>query len=106
VISGDTRESETLARAATGVDVLVHEVVVLSALVQPPGRFGGNIERYMSAAHTPDRKLGELAARAKPKLLVLSHIIPTGVADSTLIAGIRAGGYTGRLAVGHDLDRY
>jgi ribonuclease Z len=106
VISGDTRESETLARAAAGVDVLVHEVVVLSALTQPPGRFGGNIVRYMSAAHTPDRKLGELAARAKPKLLVLSHIIPTGVADSTLISGIRAGGYTGRLAVGHDLDRY
>lgn len=62
--------------------------------------------RYMTSFHTPDRKLGELAARAKPKLLVLSHIIPTGVADSVLIAGIRAGGYTGRLAVGHDLERY
>lgn len=106
VISGDTRESETLARAAAGVDVLVHEVVVLSALNQPSGGFGGNIVRYMSSSHTPDKKLGELAARAKPKLLVLSHIVPTGVADSLLIAGIRAGGYTGRLAVGHDLDKF
>src|SRR6266496_1679542 len=92
VISGDTRESESLARAAAGVDVLVHEVVVLSALQQPPGGFGGNIVRYMSSFHTPDKKLGELAARAKPKLLVLSHIVPTGVADSILIAGIRSGG--------------
>jgi len=106
VISGDTRESESLTRAADGVDVLVHEVVVLSALQQPPGGFGGNIVRYMSSFHTPDKKLGELAARAKPKLLVLSHIVPTGVADSILIAGIRSGGYTGKLAVGHDLDRY
>jgi len=106
VISGDTRESESLVRAAAGVDVLVHEVVVLSALRQPPGGFGGNIVRYMSSFHTPDKKLGELAARAKPKLLVLSHIVPTGVADSLLIAGIRSGGYTGKLAVGHDLDRY
>ncbi len=106
VISGDTRESETLVRAAAGVDVLVHEVVALSALDQPPGAFGGNIVRYMASFHTPDRKLGELAARAKPKLLVLSHIVPTGVADSVLIAGIRSGGYSGKLAVGHDLDRY
>lgn len=81
-------------------------MVALSALQQPPGGFGGNVIRYMTSAHTPDKKLGEIAARAKPKLLVLSHIIPTGVADSVLIAGIRSGGYAGKLAVGHDLDRY
>lgn len=107
VISGDTRESESLARFAAGVDVLVHEVAVLSELGDtPPGLFGGNMSRYMTSFHTPDKKLGELAARAKPKLLVLSHIVPSGVADSVLIAGIRSGGYTGKLAVGHDLDRY
>jgi len=106
VISGDTRESLALERASAGVDVLVHEVAVLSLIDAPPGLFHGNVQRYMRAFHTPDNKLGELAARAKPKLLVLSHIVPTGVADSTLIAGIRAGGYTGRLAVGRDLERY
>jgi len=106
VISGDTRESTALERASAGVDVLVHEVAVLSLIDAPPGLFHGNVQRYMRSFHTPDRKLGELAARAKPKLLVLSHIVPSGVADSVLIAGIRAGGYTGKLAVGHDLDRY
>jgi ribonuclease Z len=106
VVSGDTRESEAITRAAAGVDVLVHEVVSLSSLRQPPGAFGGDIQRYMRNAHTPDTKLGELAAKANPKLLVLTHIIPTGVADSVLIKGIRAGGFTGTIAVGHDLDRY
>jgi ribonuclease Z len=106
VISGDTRESEAIARAAAGVDVLVHEVVSLPSLQQPPGAFGGDIQRYMRSAHTPDTKLGELAAKANPKLLVLTHIIPTGVADSVLINGIRSGGFKGQIAVGHDLDRF
>lgn len=106
VISGDTRESDAVARAAAGVDVLVHEVVVVSELRQPPGAFGGDIKRYMTSFHTPANKLGEIAARANPKLLLLTHIVPSGVADSLLIAGIRSGGFKGRIAVGHDLDKY
>jgi ribonuclease Z len=106
VISGDTRESDAVARAAAGVDVLVHEVVVVSELRQPPGAFGGDIKRYMTAFHTPANKLGEIAARANPKLLLLTHVVPTGVADSLVIAGIRSGGFKGRIAIGHDLERY
>ncbi len=107
VISGDTRESEAIARAARDVDVLVHEVVVMSALGgAPPGAFGGDIKRYMSTFHTPANKLGEIAARANPKLLLLTHVIPVGVADSLVIAGIRSGGYKGKIAVGHDLERF
>ena len=102
----DTRESTALERASVGVDVLVHEVAVLSLIDSPPGLFHGNVQRYMRSFHTPDKKLGELASRAKPKLLVLSHVVPNGVPDSVLIAGIRSGGYTGKIAVGHDLDRY
>lgn len=107
VISGDTRETETITRAAAGVDVLVHEVVSLPSLDHPPPDFfGGDIQRYMRTFHTPDTKLGELAAKAKPKLLVLTHLVPVGLADSVFIKGIRAGGFTGRIAVGHDLDRF
>lgn len=105
VVSGDTRESDAVARAASGVDVLVHEVVVVSALGQVPG-FGGDVKRYMTSSHTPANKLGEIAERANPKLLVLTHIIPTGVPDSLVVAGIRSGGFKGRIAIGHDLDRY
>jgi ribonuclease BN (tRNA processing enzyme) len=60
----------------------------------------------MREFHTSDSELGALAARATPKLLVLTHIVRAGASDSTLIAGVRAGGYTGRVAVGHDLERY
>lgn len=107
IISGDTRESEAIARTSRDVDVLVHEVVVMSALGEgPPGAFGGNIKRYMSSFHTPDKKLGEIAARANPKLLLLTHVIPTGVADSLVIAGIRSGGFKGKIAIGRDLERF
>jgi ribonuclease BN (tRNA processing enzyme) len=47
-----------------------------------------------------------MASRARPRLLVLTHVIRMGASDSTLLAGIRRGGYTGPTVIGHDGDRY
>jgi ribonuclease Z len=106
VISGDTRPSEALVRAARGVDVLVHEVYSPLHLA-PENRPGGKYwPRYMREFHTSDVELGALAARAKPKLLVLTHIIRMGSTDEELLAGVRAGGFTGPVRVGKDLERY
>ena len=106
VVSGDTRPSAALTEAARGVDVLVHEVYPGST-VRPEARAGGqDWPRYMREFHTSDSELGAVAARAAPKLLVLTHIVRAGASDSALIAGVRTGGYTGRVAVGHDLERY
>ena len=106
VISGDTRPSEALIRASGGVDVLVHEVYSPLHLA-PEDRPGGKYwPRYMREFHTSDVELGALAARAKPKLLVLTHIIRFGSSDDDLLAGVRAGGFTGQVRVGKDLDRY
>lgn len=106
VVSGDTRPSAALEAAARGVDVLVHEVYPQVTIGPEARPGGGDWARYMRAFHTSDSELGAIAARAKPKLLVLTHIVRAGASDSTLIAGVRSGGYTGRLAVGHDLGRY
>ena len=106
VISGDTRPAPALAAAARGADVLVHEVY-LRPRRQPERRPGGDDwPRYMREFHTSDRELAVIAGRAQPKLLVLTHIIRYGATDSTLVASIHAAGYGGRVAVGHDLDRY
>jgi hypothetical protein len=51
-------------------------------------------------------ELGALAARAAPTLLVLSHIVRRDATDRALIAGVRAGGFTRRVVVGHDLEQY
>ena len=46
------------------------------------------------------------AARARPKKLVLVHIVRMGATDQELLAGVRAGGFAGVATIGHDLDRY
>ena len=106
VISGDTRPSESLMRASRGVDVLVHEVYSPLHLA-PEDRPGGKYwPQYMREFHTSDVELGALASRARPKLLVLTHIIRFGSSDDDVLAGVRAGGFTGPVRVGKDLDRY
>lgn len=106
VVSGDTRPSSALEAASQGVDVLVHEVYVRPEL-RPEARPGGrDWPKYMRAFHTSDSELGAIASRAKPKLLVLTHVVRAAESDSSLIAGVRLGGYIGRVVVARDLDRY
>ena len=106
VISGDTAPCAAIERAARGVDLLIHEVYPEVRLT-PEQRPGGvDWPKYMRAFHTSDRELGALAARARPKRLVLHHIVRMNGTDEELVAGIRAGGYTGPVSIGHDLDRY
>jgi ribonuclease Z len=105
VVSGDTRPTEALVRAATGADVLVHEVYSASHL-KPENRPGGDDwPAYMRSLHTSDVELGELAARIAPKLLVLTHVIRMGATDEELLEAVHRA-YTGRAVVGHDLERY
>lgn len=106
VISGDTRYSEALARASAGVDVLVHEVYP-ETRVAPEQRPGGEYwPQYLREVHTSDVELGRLAAIAKPKLLVLSHVLFLGGTEQELLDGIRRGGFTGPVVIAKDLGRY
>lgn len=106
VISGDTRPSEALERAAHGVDVLVHEVYP-ETRVAPENRPGGELwPRYLREVHTSDVELGRIAARAQPRVLVLTHVIFMGATEDEVLAGIRRGGFTGRVVFAKDLGRY
>jgi ribonuclease Z len=106
VISGDTRPSEALFKAARGVDILIHEVYSASRLA-PEDRPGGkDWPRYCREYHTSDVELGQLAGRIEPKLLILDHIIRMGASDEELLAAVRAGGYSGRVVIGNDLERF
>lgn len=106
VISGDTRPTAAILEAARGVDVLVHEVYPQSQ-VKPELRIGGEVwPSYMREFHTSDLELGALAAEARPKLLVLHHIVRRNEDDEELLASIRAGGFDGEVVVAQDLDRY
>jgi ribonuclease BN (tRNA processing enzyme) len=106
VISGDTRPSAALVKAAAGVDILIHEVYS-AARLKPEDRPGGkDWPRYCREYHTSDVELGALAARIRPKLLILHHIIRMGASDEELLAGVLAGGYNGKVVIGKDLERF
>ncbi|MEO5944588.1 MAG: MBL fold metallo-hydrolase [Ferruginibacter sp.] len=102
VISGDTRPCDSLVAASQNVDVLIHEVYAM-AVYQPEKRPGGESwPKYLDAFHTSTIQLGQIAAKIKPKVLVVDHILRGGVSDETLISEIRKGGYTGKVIVGKD----
>jgi ribonuclease Z len=106
VISGDTAPSKALIEASKDVDVLVHEVY-LSTNLRPEDRPGGEFwPAYTRAFHTSETELGEIAAKANCKQLLLTHIIRFGGSDQQLLEGIRKGGYTGTVMIGKDLERY
>lgn len=106
VISGDTRRSAAVEAAARGADILVHEVYPETRLAPEKRPGGESWPAYMRAFHTSDVEVGRLAAAAKPKLLILHHIVRMQGTDEEILAGVKRGGFTGRTVIGHDLDRY
>jgi ribonuclease BN (tRNA processing enzyme) len=106
VISGDTRPNEALERAASGVDVLVHEVYPETRIATEK-RPGGELwPRYLREVHTSDVELGKLAASARPRLLLLTHVLFMGAGEQEVLDGIRRGGFAGRVVIARDLTRY
>jgi ribonuclease BN (tRNA processing enzyme) len=114
VITGDTAPTQATIDACNGCDVLVHEVSTLSALAARPAMF----QAFAGMYHTSTAQLAELAAQAKPKLLVLYHASISfrprvnanfqGAANSSpeeLLAEVQSR-YAGKVVVARDLDVY
>jgi ribonuclease Z len=99
VVSGDTVSSEAVRKAAEGADVLVHEVYSQAGWLKRPPQW----QKYHRNAHTSGPDLGRLAAQAKPKLLVLTHLLFWSATPAELEAEIRQH-YSGPLRLGQDLD--
>lgn len=99
VISGDTRPTETLVEAATGCDVLVHEVYSAQGFARRSSEW----QAYHSQFHTSTEELAEMASRVRPELLVLYHQLFMGATDDELVAEIGKG-YDGDVVSSKDLD--
>jgi len=104
VLSGDTRPSEELVRMATGVDVLIHEVQPSDSTRHPGNRSATEWARYVREYHTTALQLGELAARARPKLLIVYHNGRRAAADQ-ILADIRRS-FSGPVTIAADLQRF
>ena len=101
VISGDTRESDAVAQACNGCDVLIHEVFSDSGFATlSPAR-----QSYHRAAHTGAAALGRIATKARATLLVLTHQLFFGASEEQLLREVRAT-FAGRVVSARDLDIY
>ncbi len=106
VISGDTAPYEPLAKAAAGVDVLVHEAWLAPerelARERMPPELAEEWIRQRNRYHTSSHDVGKIAALAEPRLLVLSHLGPinTNILAEHVSADLR------RFVVGADLQAF
>jgi ribonuclease BN (tRNA processing enzyme) len=103
VISGDTILSEAIGEACRGCDVLVHEVYSADRFDLVYGKRGG---QYHTAFHTSTRELAELAAKSKPKLLVLYHQLYFGPHETVDLEKEIRRSYSGAVVNGRDLTVY
>ncbi|MFC1572533.1 MBL fold metallo-hydrolase [Candidatus Eisenbacteria bacterium] len=101
VISGDTAPTDTIIKAATGCDILLHEVYSAVGFAT----LSRSWQEYHSKVHTSAEELGRIASEARPKLLVLYHQLRWGVSENDLVAEIGRV-YDGPVSSGRDLEIY
>ena len=100
VISGDTAPFPGMERSYEGADILLHEAFSEAGL----SRRGKNWRRYHSGAHMPARELGAVAAKVRPGLLVMTHVLGHGAGEAAVLDEVRQGGWMGPAVLGSDLD--
>jgi len=103
VISGDTTPSQSIIDNCNGCDVLIHEVYTQIGYAKAsPER-----QQLRLSYHTSSKQLGEIANKAKPKLLILYHqnYQFNLSSEEDLIREVREA-YKGKFVSGHDLETY
>jgi ribonuclease Z len=98
VFSGDTGPSKTLEKFAAGADILVHEVYSNAGFLEKTKDW----QLYHQGHHTSTFELGEIASRAKPKLLLLSHILFWGSTVDEVLKETQST-YSGEIKIAEDL---
>ncbi len=110
VISGDTAPCDAIIKAATGADLLVHELTQgrpaneANYMVDPQGnqlQTQPEIRNRIADSHTAPDQLGLLAQEAGVPRLVVSHL-PVNF-DESWATGVNTSTYKGNFKVGHDL---
>jgi ribonuclease BN (tRNA processing enzyme) len=103
VISGDTSPNQSVIDNCNGCDILIHEVYTMKGHAAAAPSW----QAYQLKYHTSSKQLAELAAKARPRLLVLYHqiyLFNTSTRDDLLLEMRHA--YTGPFVSGLDLEIY
>lgn len=116
VYTGDTGPSSAVEALARGADLLVTEMIDLPSTMARIGRISPDLgpdakvwlEHHLSAHHLTPEAVGQLAAAAGVKAVVVTHF-PAGTPDAqatqTIFTQIRAN-FSGPVTLANDLDRF
>ena len=96
--SGDTTKSDNLILLAKDTDILVHEAQFSLDDSYYGNRFPPN---YLKSSHTSAVQVGEVAAAANAKHVILSHYEPTDLTDSQWTDEIGKN-FSGKVTVARD----
>ena len=104
VLSGDCAPSDSVIENCDGCDILLHEVYTQFGYDQSKEDW----RKYCDNFHTSTKELAELAAKAKPKLLLLYHQMFFGGERDTEEGMLKElqGLYSGKVVSAHDLEVY
>lgn len=102
VISGDTAPTDEVVKACDGCDVLLLEVFnpLRKKIVENKTK-----QQYFKEFHTSPEELGEIARRARPKLLVLYHQVMGERPEEELVEQVGKY-YSGKFVSARDLGVY
>jgi ribonuclease Z len=104
MVSGDTVFNKNIRKASKKVDILVHEVFSLTGATAHNTPTHDEVE-LMEGLHTSGIELGKLANKAKPNLVVLTHVALLGQTPAVLLGEI-AQNFDGPVYQGADTDMY
>jgi len=104
VFSGDTAPSKSLVDLARGADVLVHEAMLLPAIGRIVDANAPSLRDHLLKSHTTTEQIGQIAAAAGVRTLVLSHLVPAfaDITDEQWTEGVRRY-FRGEIIVGRDM---
>ena len=116
VYTGDTGPSVTVAELAKDADVLVSEMIDMAGTLETVARNSpnmspaakANLEQHLSTHHLTPNALGQLAAVARVKSLVITHFAggtPNPARTADYAVQIRRY-FAGPVTFANDLDRY
>lgn len=111
--TGDTGPSAAVNELASGVDLLVAEMIDLDSILTPAQRTrlaanatGQDMPRHLSEHHITPEQVGEMAAAANAASLVVTHLVTPGATATDLLRYHKAIGrhYSGPIVIANDLD--
>lgn len=116
VYTGDTGPSSAVEALARGADLLVSEMIDLPSTMATVGRNSpdmlpdakARLEQHLSTHHLTPEAVGQLAAAAGVKAVVVTHFAggtPNAQANQSYVAQIRSH-FSGTVTLANDLDRF